>query len=376
MRKLLIPLLILCLLSCQEKLGHQGSDEGADIYLDKPSGLVQVDQGENSVKLSWSPVENAKEYQYRLSEVVDVPEKASRVLVRGATEGTYKTIWGLDPNFKKKGISYWFSVSAVNGKSTSGFCDSIRVEPTGIPPIKLIFNASADDFLIFKAGSCVSLYDGISDAVYEVITDGPTTTLEVVSEYCPEPDATYFATIPEVIDGTALPASYVFADNVFDNLPMWASSTTTNLYFKTYLGILALRITKDEAATLNELTLTAQSDIAGVVSSHTDGEQPSVVAEGSSSIAFSFGTGGLEIDSSGQTVFIPVPAGIYASLEVSAVFGEEDPALVELTNISIASGEKTVARAAYTREPAEPSPIEASDIDNDNYYNNAFGDEN
>lgn len=375
MRKILLPLLILCIVSCGEKEGPEGGEDEKEIYLDKPTGLAQVDQAENSVKISWNPVANAAEYQYRLTEEVTSPEPTTRVIAIGNTSGTYKTIWGLDPYSETKGIKYFVSVAAISGKSTSGFCAPVQVVPAGIPPVKLTFNATTDEFLVFKAGSKAHLNDGIGDATYEVKSDGSVTTLEVISEYLPKPDMSYFATIPEVIDGVSLPSAYTFADNIFAALPMWASSATTDLHFKSYLGILALTITKDEAASLKSLTLTAQTDIAGSITSHTDGEQPSVVVEGAKSIAFDFGTDGLAINSTGNTVFFPLPAGDYSVLEVSAVFGEEEPVIVQINNIRIISGEKKAARASYAKEPDEPSAIGTSDLDNDNYYNNAFGNE-
>lgn len=375
MRKILLPLMMLCLVSCGEKIGPEGGEDEKDIYLDKPTGLAQVDQAENSVKISWNAVANAAEYQYRLTEEVSSPEPSTRILAIGNTPGTYKTIWGLDPYSETKGIKYYVSVAAINGKSTSGFCDPVQVVPAGIPPVKLTFNATADDFLFFKASSKAFLNDGIGDATYEVKSDGAVTTLEVVSEYLPKPDMEYFATIPDVIDGVSLPSNYTFANNIFDSLPMWASSNTTDLHFKSYLGILALTIIKDEAAKLNSLTLTALTDIAGAVTSHQDGEQPSVVVEGTKSIVFGFGAEGLAINASGTTVYFPLPAGDYSVLEVSAVFGEEEPALIQINNIKIVSGEKKSAWASYAKEPDEPSSIGASDMDNDDYFNNVFGNE-
>lgn len=367
--------MILCLISCSEKIGHEESDVEPEIHLDKPTGLTQVGEGENSVKVSWNAVTNAAEYQYRLTEVMSSTESVSHVLAMGTTSGTYKTIWGLDPYSEMKGIKYYFSVAAVRGKSTSGFCDSIQVIPAGIPPVKITFNADADDFLAFKAGSNACLYDGTNYATYEVQSDGFITTLEVVSEYWPEPDVEYFATIPEVIDGTVIPADYIYTENIFDALPMWASSNTTNLHFKSYLGILAVTVARKEAATLKKLTITGNVDIAGKVISHSDGELPTVAVEGSKDVTISFGSAGIAVGDSGTTVLVPIPAGEYDILYASAVFGDEEPAQIQLKNVRIVSGEKKVVLARYSTDEEEPSVMDSDDIGNDDFYNNAFADE-
>lgn len=135
MRKFLVPLMMLCLISCGDRLSPDGGEDGKEIYLEKPTGLSQVARTENSVKISWNAVENAAEYQYRLIEEVTSPDPSTRILAIGNTSGTYKTIWGLDPDSEAKGIKYFVSVAAINGKWSSGFCDPVQVMPPDAPPV-------------------------------------------------------------------------------------------------------------------------------------------------------------------------------------------------------------------------------------------------
>ncbi len=132
MRKILLPLMIFCLVCCGKNAGPEGGGSEPEIALDKPTGLAQIDQTENSVKVSWNAVVNALEYQYCLTEEVEGLEP--RVLAMGTTAGTYKTLGGLDPEYEQKGIAYYVSVAAVNGRSSSGYCDPIKVTPGQVPP--------------------------------------------------------------------------------------------------------------------------------------------------------------------------------------------------------------------------------------------------
>lgn len=350
MRKLFyIPLLILAVLSCS-KDQKNGSDDDEDIIiLDKPTGLVQIDKSVNSIKVSWNPVENAAEYTYCLSEQTG---QAITVLARGITAKTYKTISGLDPHFDKKGISYWFSVAAVKGKSTSGDCEPIQVEPSGIPRVALVFNAAAAEYLAFTEGMKASVNDGIDIATYSTGQSGAQATFEVESEYWPEPDMNYFVTVPETIDGMEVPAEYEYVGNVFTNLPMWARSESTNLYFNTYLGILALDVRAEESTLLKQLVISAEEDLAGEIVSHTDGELPVAEVEGSKSITISFGDG-LEVGTAETIVYVPVPAGNYSTISLSASLGDEDPLAVDLENVTIAAGAKTSALALFAKAPKE-----------------------
>ena len=127
---LLIPAFIAC-----SRKGDIHHEEEEIIELDTPTGLKVDGYTDNSVKMSWDGVDKAREYSYRLVAKFDTAkEKEDSVVANGKTAGLFKTIWDLDYDCTDKGFQYWFSVCAVSGKSSSDYCDAIRIEPGGCAP--------------------------------------------------------------------------------------------------------------------------------------------------------------------------------------------------------------------------------------------------
>ena len=431
MKRLDIIILIISvfgILSCAGIDNEGGVAAEARIELAVPAGLAIVEYSDNSVKMSWGEVNQAKEYRYKLYATFhDASQKADSLIAIGITAGTFKTIWDLDYDCAEKGFRYWFSVSAVSGSSASEYCEAIMIEPGGIAPwvpenvecvsytekgltfswqpaegavayeyqllsksddviltgetqdcqftcddlkkgryyyfqvrsvndVKtsvysdkiegltygqycpaLSFKVDAEDYIAFKNGSTASVDDGLLVSSYQTQVIEDAVTLELVSDDEPEAGREYYVTIPSQIDGHYLPYSYVYAENVFDNLPLWAYSASTDLEFKTYMGMLSLNILPDNPSVLKRLSIRSDNDIAGTVVSHTDDGGQSVTVEGSTTIDMSFGDG-LTVGKEGAQVYLPVPSGNYDRLFVTLTFDYNFPIQVQLKNIELPSG--------------------------------------
>ena len=429
---IILVLSVFGILSCSGIENAEGVSAETKIDLDVPVGLAIVEYSDNSVKMSWSEVEQAKEYRYKLyAAFSDASHKADSLIAIGITAGTFKTIWDLDYDCAEKGFRYWFSVSAVSGSSVSEYCEAIMIEPGGIAPwvpenvecisytekgltfswqpaegsvtyeyqllsksdevimdgetqdcqctceglkkgryyyfqvrsvndVKtsvysdkvegltngqycpaLSFNADADAYIKFKDGSTAAVDDGLLLSTYETKVSEEAVTLELVSDDEPEVGREYYVTIPSKIDGHNLPYSYKYSDNVFDNLPLWAASTSTDLKFKTYMGMLSLNILPDNPSVLKRLSIRSDSDIAGTVVSHTDDGGQSVTVEGSTTIDMTFDKG-LTVGTDGTQVYLPIPSGNYDRLFVTLTFDYNFPIQVQLKNLELPSGDLVV----------------------------------
>ena len=111
----------------------------------------------------------------------------------------------------------------------------------------------------WEAGDQIS----INGKKYSAQTAGTTTTFEADNEGAT--GETYNAYFPaDLYDGTTakLPTTQTYKDGKF-NMPMYASSTTTELEFKNLCAVLAITITRDDIKTLKSIKVASDKKMNG-----------------------------------------------------------------------------------------------------------------
>ena len=200
----------------------------------------------------------------------------------------------------------------------------------------------------WEAGDQIS----INGKTYSAQEAGTTTTFKADGEGAT--GTTYNAYFPaDLYDGTTatLPAIQTYEAGEF-NMPMYASSTTTELQFYNLCAVLAIKITSADIATLKSIKVASDQVMNGkfIVTDNKavindDEATNAVVLESSTAIT---------LDGTGTTFYIAIPAQEYQYL-----------------NIFLSADGETYTQAMATKKAAGLGPIARSKIFNIDYAKNA-----
>lgn len=191
----------------------------------------------------------------------------------------------------------------------------------------------------------------------EGIFTGETPEGFLVGAAFPASDATSFTNGVLTME---LPATLTYKAGVC-NLPMWASfnSLDAAISFK-HLGALLKVDFTDMPAGYNKLAVTADRALAGIFTASLSQTEPVLnpASEGTvNSIEVSFDASASEAD---KLFYIPLPAGVYGSINISISNGENTLSIADWRDRAIARKKVYVASVAYRTSTAE-TPAQITD---------------
>ena len=207
---------------------------------------------------------------------------------------------------------------------------------------------NTDKCAAWEAGDQIS----INGKKYSAQDAGTTTTFKADAEGTS--GETYNAYFPaDLYDGTTatLPTTQTYKDGKF-NMPMYASSTTTDLKFKNLCAVLAITITRDDIKTLKSIKVASDKVMNGSFS--VDDNRAVMGTDGSNAVvlksydAITLGEG------ESRVFYIAIPAQEYQYL-----------------NIFLSADGKTYTQAMATKKVDGLGDIARSKIFNINYKKNA-----
>lgn len=186
----------------------------------------------------------------------------------------------------------------------------------------------------------------INGKIYVAQSDGPTTTFSAKIEGQEAQGPTYNAYFPSnLYDGTTaiLPAevSETWADGQF-NMPMYASSNSTDLRFKNLCGVLKISVTSDQIAAVKRIRVSsANKAVSGVFT--VDANNSAVLTDASTvanTLTITY-TDAVPTDAAGTVFYVAVPAQIYQELKIDL---DADGSAYTNSMITKSSTDITIAR--------------------------------
>ena len=171
---------------------------------------------------------------------------------------------------------------------------------------------------------CASWEEGdqisINGKTYNAQTAGLTTTFKAATEGQEAEGPTYNAYFACTYDGTTatLPAeiSETWADGKF-NMPMYATSTTTNLEFKNLCGVLKITVKSDQIAAVKSIKVSsANKAVSGAFT--VDANNAAVLTNASTvanNLTVTYTTA-VTTDADGEVFYVAVPAQTYQELKI------------------------------------------------------------
>ncbi len=200
----------------------------------------------------------------------------------------------------------------------------------------------------WEAGDQIS----INGKKYSAQEAGTTTTFKADAEGAT--GTTYNAYFPaDLYDGTTatLPTTQTYKDGKF-NMPMYASSTTTELEFKNLCAVLAVKVTSADIATLKSIKVASDQKMNG---KFTVSDKKAVIAdENGTNVVVLASFRPLTLTEEGTTFYIAIPAQEYKYL-----------------NIFLSADGETYTQAMATKKAAGLGDITRNKIFNIDYENNA-----
>lgn len=246
------------------------------------------------------------------------------------------------------------AIAALNSCSRDNEFEQIQAGSQGLVFTATMENSEATRATLdnkraaWEAGDQIS----INGKKYSAQGAGTTTTFKADAEGAT--GETYNAYFPaDLYDGTTatLPAIQNYEEGEF-NMPMYASSTTTELEFKNLCAVLAIKVTSADIATLKSIKVASDQKMNG---KFTVSDKKAVIADENGTnvvVLASFRT--LTLTEEGTTFYIAIPAQEYKYL-----------------NIFLSADGKTYTQAMATKKAAGLGDITRSNIFNIDYENNA-----
>ena len=199
----------------------------------------------------------------------------------------------------------------------------------------------------WEAGDQIS----INGKAYSAQAAGTTTTFKAVGDDAS--GTTYNAYFPaSLYDGTTatLPATQTYEAGKF-NMPMYASSTTTDLQFYNLCAVLAIKVTSADITTLKSIKVASDKVMNG---SFTVTDNKAVMGTGGTNAVVLSSATALTLTSEGTTFYIAIPAQAYQYL-----------------NIFLSADGETYTQAMATKKAAGLGEIARSKMFNIDYAKNA-----
>lgn len=246
------------------------------------------------------------------------------------------------------------AIAALNSCSRDNEFEQIQAGSQGLVFTATMENSEATRATLdnkraaWEAGDQIS----INGKKYSAQEAGTTTTFKADAEGAT--GETYNAYFPaDLYDGTTatLPAIQNYEEGEF-NMPMYASSTTTELEFKNLCAVLAIKVTSADIATLKSIKVASDQKMNG---KFTVSDNKAVIADKNGTnvvVLASFRT--LTLTEEGTTFYIAIPAQEYKYL-----------------NIFLSADGETYTQAMATKKAAGLGDITRSNIFNIDYENNA-----
>ena len=194
----------------------------------------------------------------------------------------------------------------------------------------------------------------INGVSYSAQTAGTTSTFTATTTGEEAEGPTYNAYFPaDLYDGTTatLPAIQTYTAGKF-NMPMYATSSSTELAFKNLCAVLAIKVTSADIATLKSIKVASDKKMNG---KFTVTDKAAVIndEEGTNVVVLE-SSEAITLTSEGTTFYIAIPAQTYQYL-----------------NIFLSADGKTYTQAMATKKAAGLGEIARSTIFNINYAKNA-----
>lgn len=181
----------------------------------------------------------------------------------------------------------------------------------GAPESKAAFN-SEYKCAAWEVGDLID----INGKLYSAQEAGTTTTFKAAFEGSEAEGPAYKAYFPaSLYDGTTatLPAVQTYTAGKFD-MPMYASSTTAKLEFKNLCAVLAIKVTSEDITRLKSIKVMSDRQMNGTFTVSEDGK--AVIGEDGPNVVELVCPEVLELDITGTTFYIAIPAQIYRYLNI------------------------------------------------------------
>ena len=216
----------------------------------------------------------------------------------------------------------FMAVAAIAALSSCSSDNDFEQSQTGKQA--LVFTATMEDGAATRAtynstSKCAEWQAGdqisINGMTYSAQEAGAVTTFKADSKGAEVGD-TYKAYFPaELYDGTtaALPATQAYKAGEF-NMPMYAESTSSELQFKNLCGVLAIKVTSEDIATLKSIKVASDKVMSGTFTIGSDG-QAVMSEDGKKTVVLESSTA-LTLDEDGTVFYIAIPAQTYNYLNI------------------------------------------------------------
>lgn len=141
---------------------------------------------------------------------------------------------------------------------------------------------------------------------------GLTAKFKAVNENEEATCETYEAYFPASLSSGTLPAEQTYEAGKF-NMPMYATSTTTELQFKNLCAVLAVKVKSADIATLKSIKVVSDKKMNG---SFTVSDNKAVVGDDGTNVVVLNSPEALPLTEEGTTFYIYIPAQVYEYLNI------------------------------------------------------------
>ena len=258
---------------------------------------------------------------------------------------------------------FFMAVTAIAALSSCS--NDNEFEPSKIGKQALVFTATMEGSEGTRATynsdkKCASWEEGdqisINGKTYNAQSAGLTTTFKAATEGQEAEGSTYNAYFACTYDGTTatLPAEIneTWDEGKF-NMPMYATSTTTDLAFKNLCGVLKITVKSAQLASVKSITVSSANCATSGAFTVSDKDKAAVLTDASNTantVTVTY-TDAVSTDATGKVFYIAIPAQTYKNLSIAVSDGTTTKLMTTTTNKDIKVARNTVYHIAFNGQP-------------------------